>query len=314
MMLYAVGFMVVISVALIIYSFWPNKGSDADTIKRRMTGRKAQDSVAGIRKQAKVSVAQKIVQTVAPMAMRPVMMNNPEEVSKLRMRLATAGFRGEKTTTVFLSSKTIVALGCGIVAGLVAWARASTPMQGIGIALCGAGVGFLLPNLWLSMAISKRKGMVRCGLPDALDMLVISVESGLGLDAALQRVGDELTMVHPILSEELQMVTLESQMGIPRAEALQNFARRTDLDEVQAVVGTVIQAERFGTSVGKALRNQSNALRTKRRQAAEERAQKTTVKLMAPLILFIFPAILVVLAGPAALKMMEALSDSSLTG
>jgi tight adherence protein C len=116
--------------------------------------------------------------------------------------------------------------------------------------------------------------------------------------------------VHPILGDELQLVTLESQMGIPRSEALTNMTLRTGLDEVRSLVAIVNQAERFGTSISRALRNQSDALRVKRRQAAEERAQKTTVKLMAPLILFIFPAILVVLAGPAALKMIEALSNT----
>jgi tight adherence protein C len=143
-------------------------------------------------------------------------------------------------------------------------------------------------------------------------MLVISVESGLGLDAAFQRVGDEMRNVHPILAEEFQIVTLESQMGIPRAEALANLATRTTLEETRSIVAVINQAERFGTSIGRALRNQSDALRTKRRQAAEERAQKTTVKLMAPLILFIFPAILVVLAGPAALKTIEAVSQTGL--
>jgi len=136
------------------------------------------------------------------------------------------------------------------------------------------------------------------------------VESGLGLDAAFQRVGDEMRRVHPALAEELQIVTLESQMGIPRSEALVNFTSRTGIDETKSLVAIVNQAERFGTSIARALRNQSEALRVKRRQAAEERAQQTTVKLMAPLILFIFPAILVVLAGPAALKMMESLKNT----
>lgn len=314
MSLYVVGLLIVVSIALILYAVWPSRDQDADVIKRRMTGRRGQENVAALRKQAKDSVAHRVIKTVAPIAMRPVMMNKPEEVSRLRMRLANAGFRSERVVTTFLASKTIVAIGMAIVGALYAVAKGSTALNGIGTALCAAGMGFLAPNLWLSMAVSKRKGLVRDGLPDALDMMVISVESGLGLDAAMQRVGDELRLVHPTLAEELQLVTLESQMGIPRGEAMTNLAKRTDLDEVQALVGTVIQAERFGTSIGKALRNQSNALRTKRRQAAEEKAQKTTVKLMAPLILFIFPAILVVLAGPAALKLIQTLGNTSMTG
>lgn len=176
--------------------------------------------------------------------------------------------------------------------------------------MIGMALGFAAPDFWLSMATSKRAETIRNGLPDTLDLLVISVESGLGLDAAFQRVGDEMRLVHPALSEEIQIVTLESQMGIPRSEALMNLAQRTGIDEVRSLVAIINQAERFGTSIARALRNQSDALRTKRRQAAEERAQKTTVKLMAPLILFIFPAILVVLAGPAALKMIETLSNT----
>ena len=314
MNLYLIGGLLIASAAMIVYALWPKKDHDAEAIKRRMAGRRAQDSVAALRQQAKESVAQRVMKSVAPIAMRPVMMKNPEEVSKLRMRLACGGFRSDRVTSTFLASKTIVAILLGIAGALYAWAKGMTFPNALGTSLCAMGFGFMAPNIWLSMAISKRQGLIRHGLPDALDMLVISVESGLGLDSALQRVGDEMGKVHPILAEELQMVTLESQMGIPRSEALANLATRTGLDEMQAIVGTVNQAERFGTSVGRALRNQSAALRTKRRQAAEEKAQKTTVKLMAPLIIFIFPAILVVLAGPAALKMIEALGNNSLLG
>lgn len=313
-MLYLVGVLFVISITLIVYALFPKKDHEADVIKRRMSGRRAQDSIAALREQAKESVAQKLIEKVAPIATRPTMLKNPEEVSKLRLRLAMAGFREENATTMFLASKTIVAALLGIAGFLFGLMQAMTLVNVFGVALFGAGFGFIAPEFWLNMAIGKRKTQIRNGLPDSLDMLVISVESGLGLDAAMQRVGDEMKLVHPILSEEFQLVTLESQMGIPRSEAMDNLANRTGLDELQAIVGTVNQAERFGTSIGKALRNQSAALRTKRRQAAEERAQKTTVKLMAPLILFIFPAILVVLAGPAALKMMEALGGTSLTG
>ena len=231
-------------------------------------------------------------------------------MSKLRMKLATAGLRAENAPTTFLASKTVMAVLLGIAGATYVWAKGTTIENAVGITMIATALGFLAPNLWLSSAIAKRSEKIRNGLPDTLDMMVISVESGLGLDAAFQRVGDEMKKVHPALAEELQLVTLESQMGIPRAEALTNMSARTGLDEVRSLIAIINQAERFGTSIAKALRNQSDALRVKRRQAAEERAQKTTVKLMAPLILFIFPAILVVLAGPAALKMIEALSHT----
>lgn len=312
MSLYLVGIMIVASVVLIIYAFWPKPKRDSDAIKRRISGRTAQDNVAAVRQKAKESVAKRVMQKVAPIAVRPVMLTNPEEMSRLRMKLATAGFRNDKTPMLFLASKTVVAVCLGMAALTYAWAKGDGLGQSLGIVLLGAGIGFMAPNLWLASAISKRGQTIRDSLPDTLDMMVISVEAGLGLDAAFQRVGEEMRNVHPVLSEELQMVTLESQMGIPRSEALHNFAVRAGVDEARSLVGVINQAERFGTSIAKALRRQSEALRTKRRQAAEERAQKTTVKLMLPLILFIFPAIFVVLAGPAALTMIEALGESGL--
>lgn len=307
---YLLGGMILVSIMLVIYAVWPKANDEEDTIKRRMTGRKAQTDVADLRKQAKESVAKRVMKSVAPLAVRPVTAQNAEQMSKLRLKLANAGFRTEAAPTTFLASKTVVAVVVGVAAVAFAWAKGYSLLNASGVVMIGAGIGFLLPDLWLGSARSKRKETIRRGLPDTLDMLVISVEAGLGLDAALQRVGDDMGSVHPILSEELQLVTMETQMGIPRTEALTNFAARSGLDEVGALVAIVNQAERFGTSIARALRNQSDALRVKRRQAAEERAQKTTVKLMAPLILFIFPAILVVLAGPAALKMIETLGNT----
>lgn len=307
MPIYLIAILLAAAIAMIAYSLMPRKQEAEDTIKRRMTGRTAQSAVANLRQQAKESVAKRVIQSVAPIAVKPVGMTNAEEMSKLRVKLATAGFRGEGIVTTFLASKTVVAVLLCLAAIVWSVAKGYSLFDGLSAAMLGAGFGFMAPNLWLSNAIKKRGDMVRKGLPDTLDMLVISVESGLGLDAAFQRVGDEMKTVHPALAEELQLVTLESQMGIPRSEALQNFAMRTGIEEARSLVGVVNQAERFGTSIATALRRQSEALRVKRRQAAEEKAQKTTVKLMLPLILFIFPAILVVLAGPAGLKMMETL-------
>lgn len=310
MSLPVIALLFVISFALMVYSLWPKGAERGEAIKRRISGRSAANSVANIRKQAKDSVAKRMLQSVAPIAVHPTMLTNAEDISKLRMKLARAGMRSESAPTMLLASKTVVAIGLALVGLAYCWAKGSTLPQGAGITMIAAGLGFLAPNIWLSMAISKRAEKIRNGLPDVLDLLVISVESGLGLDAAFQRVGDEMRRVHPALAEELQIVTLESQMGIPRSEALVNFTARTGIDETKSLVAIVNQAERFGTSIAKALRNQSEALRVKRRQAAEERAQQTTVKLMAPLILFIFPAILVVLAGPAALKMIESLKNT----
>ena len=303
--------MSVASVALVVYAIFPRKRNDQEAILRRMSGKRATDNVALLREQAKDSVAKKMVQAVAPIATRPVMPKSAEDMSRLHIRLATAGLRRENAVTLFLASKTICAALFAVVALVATLAQRGGLQQVVGWTIFATAAGFMAPNLWLKLAIGRRGEEVRNGLPDSLDLLVISVESGLGLDAALQRVGDELKNVHPTLSEELQITTLETQMGIPRAEALDNMAIRTGLAEVRSLVGIVNQAERFGTSVARALRNQADALRVKRRQQAEERAQKTTVKLMAPLILFIFPAIFVVLAGPAALRMIDVLGSTS---
>lgn len=308
--IYIVAGLVLVSIMLLVFAFLPKGNREEDSIRRRMSGKRASSSLTELRKQAKESVTKKVLDTVAPIAIHPSMRNDAEQMSRLRMKLACAGMRAESAPTAFLASKTVVAVLLGLAAVGYVWAKGTTLPNAIGIVTTALGVGFLAPNLWLSSAVSKRKDTIKNGLPDTLDMMVISVESGLGLDAAFQRVGDEMKKVHPALSEELQLVTLESQMGIPRNEALANLSVRTGLDEVRSLVAIINQAERFGTSIAKALRNQSDALRVKRRQAAEERAQKTTVKLMAPLILFIFPAILVVLAGPAALKMIEALGNT----
>ena len=311
MSLVVIVVMIAVSVAMIAYSLMPRKRDEQETILRRMSGRRATDETALLRKQAKESVAKKMVRKVAPLATRPVMPKNAEEMSRLHVKLANAGMRRDNATTLFLASKTMFAVLFAVVALLLTWAKGSN-LQHVGSwAVFATAAGFMAPNVWLIMAVRRRSDEIRKGLPDSLDLLVISVESGLALDAAIQRVGDEMKNVHPTLSDEFQIATLESQMGIPRAEALDNMATRTGVPEVRSLVSVVNQAERFGTSIARTLRIQADALRVKRRQAAEERAQKTTVKLMLPLVLFIFPAIFVVLAGPAALRIIDMMGSGA---
>lgn len=308
MSIYVIGFAIVFSIVLITYSLWPSSDEEGSAIKRRMLGRTSEADVSALREKAKESVAKKVADKVAPIAGRTTA-QSAEDMSKLRRKLETAGYRSEHVATVFLASKTIVAVALGIAATTFVWASGKPIQTAAGIVMIAAGAGFMAPNLWLKAAMASRGKLIRQGLPDTLDMLVISVEAGLGLDAALQRVGEEMGKVHPVISEELQIVAIESQMGIPRSEALTNLAVRSGIEEMRSVTSVINQAERFGSSIARALRNQSDALRIKRRQAAEERAQKTTVKLMLPLIMFIFPAIMVVLGGPAGLKMMDTLGD-----
>ena len=169
-----------------------------------------------------------------------------------------------------------------------------------------AGVlGFLLPDMWLNARVRARQHRLRMGLPDALDLLVICVEVGLGLDQALLRVAQEIQVAHRELSEELQLVNLEMRVGKSRIEALRSLARRTGLDDVKALVAMLVQTERFGTSVAQSLRIHSDELRTRRRQRAEEMSAKTTVKMVPALVLFIFPALILVVLGPAVLTFMR---------
>jgi tight adherence protein C len=299
--------MIVVSAAMIIYSLLPARQEKEEAILRRMSGKQVAEEK---KKQTGESTARRIVQKLAPIAVRPVMPKNDEQISALRVKLSNAGFRRESAVTFFLASKTILGIGLAAVTLAISWSSGH-PMKNIAsLSATLGGLGFMLPNVWLMLATSQRSEKIRNGLPDSLDLMVISVEAGLGLDAAIQRVGDELALVHPELAEEFSITTLESQMSVPRAEALEHMATRTGLSEVKSLVAVVTQAERFGTSIAKALRNQADSLRTKRRQKAEERAQKTSVKLMLPLILFIFPAIGVVLAGPAALQMIRTLSQT----
>ncbi len=299
--------MVIVAVAMIAYSFWPSRGEREKVIERRLGSHSIDE--AALARQARDAARASVFERAAPLLSKPAMPKSDAEQSRLRLKLANAGFRRDNAPMLFLASKSVVAVAAGIVAGFFAFSAGRETSRVLGQALVAAGAGFMLPNLWLWLAIRDRSDRIRCGLPDSLDLLVVSVEAGLGLDAAVQRVGDEMRHVYPALSEEMQVATVETQMGVPRSEALSRMADRTGVPEVKALVAVISQAEKLGTSVAKALRNQADALRTKRRQKAEERAQKTAVKLMLPLILFIFPAILVVLGGPAGIKLVETMGS-----
>ena len=175
------------------------------------------------------------------------------------------------------------------------------------IALAICGLGYLLPSFILARMAKRRQHLIRLGLPDALDLLVVSVEAGLGLDQAIQRVADELAFAHQDLSDELRLINLELRAGKARAEALRNLADRTGLDDISSLVAMLVQTDKFGTSVANSLRVFSETLRTKRRQRAEEAAAKTGVKMVFPLVLCIFPAIWIVTIGPAAIRFMKVL-------
>ena len=227
---------------------------------------------------------------------------SPKELGTLQLRLIQAGFRRSEALPVFLAIRVGVAV--------LAFAVCATPIlmrPSLTVALAALGVGYVLPGIVLARLAKRRQHRIRLSLADALDLLVISVEAGLGLDQALMRVSQELEMSHPDLAGELRLVNLELLAGTPRPEALRNLARRTGVDDLNSLVAMLVQTDKFGTSVANSLRVFSDTLRTKRRQRAEEAAAKTGVKMVFPLVLCIFPAIWVVTIGPAAIRFVTVL-------
>jgi tight adherence protein C len=222
-----------------------------------------------------------------------VLPKSDAEVSVVTARLQRAGYRDESAVKVFYGSNVLA-----LVTGLF---RLS-PFFVITICL---GLGFLVPDFWLGRQIKTRQAKIRRGLPDVLDLLVICIEAGLSMDQATSRTSVELKYAQPELCDELSIVVLEQRAGRPRADAWKHLADRTGVDCVRNLTSMLVQAEAFGTSVAKTLRVHSDTLRTQRVQAVEEAAAKTTIKLIFPLVLFIFPSLFVVVLGPAVISIME---------
>jgi tight adherence protein C len=225
------------------------------------------------------------------------------EMSKLRQTLVEAGFRSETAPMTFLAIRVVVSLvflfiGSG--ASLFMYGLTST--AGIRAFVVGA-VGFYLPIFALGYLQKRRKQQVFLGLPDALDLMVVCVEAGLGLDQAMRKVAQEMQKSFRVIAEEFGLCNLQLQMGRARNQVLTDLGVRTGVDELRALASILIQADKFGSSIANALRVQSDSMRVRRQQIAEEKAAKTAVKMIFPLVLFIFPGIFVVLVGPAGLQM-----------
>ncbi|HYC56413.1 MAG TPA: type II secretion system F family protein [Candidatus Binatia bacterium] len=231
------------------------------------------------------------------------------EVSALRRSLTSAGYRKESAPAIFTGFKLLLALlvpACLLLVPIPALDHAPTFHRMFAYVLAAA-IGLYGPELWLSQVVKKRKQKIINAFPDALDLLVVCVEAGLGLDAAVGRVGKELLLAHPELSDEFSLLALELRAGLPRAQALNNLGRRVDIDEVKNLVALLIQTDRFGTSIGQALRVHSDAMRTDRALRAEEMAAKLPVKMLFPLMFFIFPVLFIVILGPAIIQGMRIL-------
>lgn len=227
------------------------------------------------------------------------------KVNELKKSLIQAGIYNEKAPAIYFGLKLGLTVALPVLGIPFLFGRGWPPIVLLGIFFGLMVLGYFIPTLILSHLVETRQRKIKESLPDALDLLVVCVEAGQGLNAALKRVSDDLALSSPILARELSMVNLEIGAGLEREVALRNLAERTGVDDVASLTSMLIQADRFGTSLAQSLKVQSETLRTTRRQRLEELAAKTPVKLVFPLLLFIFPALMVVIIGPAAIRIME---------
>jgi len=267
--------------------------------KRPLNLRERLNSSAVMDSEETVGLLKRLEKVLIPIG--EMLPRSPAEMSRQERRLVQAGIR-RKDAVLLLNASHL------LIAGLLLLLFASKgylyrqPMLFGVLSLLG---GAAIPDIWLKSRTEKRKLNIQHGLPDAMDLAVIAIEAGLGLDQALSRVGNEIRVAHPDLADELHLRNLEVNMGRSRSDAFRNLADRTGVEDLKALVAILIQTDRFGTSVGQALRTFSDSLRTKRRQVAEEKAAKLAIKMVVPMMLFIFPGILIVILGPAMIAIVR---------
>ena len=247
----------------------------------------------------------KVLEMASPAFAKALTPKSEVELSKLKVKLANAGFRSEAAGSIYLGLKF-----AGLLAGMLIGGGTFLTLHGLTqkalvTTVVAAGALFYLPDVVVGWLGKTRKQAIFHALPDALDLMVVCVEAGLGLDQAMRKVADEMKKAYPVLAEEFALANFQLQMGRARAEVLHELGVRTGVADLRTLAGVLIQADKFGSSVAQALRVQSDSMRTRRRQLAEEKAAKTAVKLIFPLVLFIFPGIFVVLVGPAAVTMVR---------
>jgi tight adherence protein C len=229
-----------------------------------------------------------------------------KDMSRIERRLASAGQHSAVVAVCVAVAEILLPVLAA--AAALAWFGLKNPTGWIAAAI-GAAFGYLLPGLYIDLKIAARRKQIRNGLPDVLDLLIICLEAGSSLDQAVVKASEELAIAYPALAEELRLVTTETRAGKPRLEAFKNLAQRTRVEDIRALVAMLVQTDRFGTSVAQALRAMADEMRTKRRQAAEEAAAKVGVKLVFPLVFCLFPALYVVMLGPAVLQFMRTFPD-----
>ncbi|MCA9179341.1 MAG: type II secretion system F family protein [Planctomycetales bacterium] len=266
--------------------------------------RRSREEAEQAQAKSKKEALGRIVEKAQALA-KPLKPKTELEQGKLKTKLANAGFRNESASNVFLGLKiAALMMGASMGGGAVLWTY-GVNNQSLMKFFAVAGTCFYIPDLLLMLLISKRKEQIFLGLPDTLDLMVVCVEAGLGLDQALRKVSEEMKRSYPIIAEEFGLCNFQLQMGRTKTQVLQELGLRSGVDDLRALASILIQADKFGSSIATALRVQSDSMRTRRQQIAEEKAAKTAVKLIFPLVLFIFPGIFVVLVGPAAITMIN---------
>ena len=230
-----------------------------------------------------------------------------KDLPAIRLRMVQAGYPSAAAVPIFLGSRIAVPVAMGFSAVTILGFLGMTSFAGLLGTIWFAALGYIAPSVYVNARIRARQKEMQKALPDALDLLVVCVEAGLGLNQAMVRVSEEIERLSPVLSEQLAMVNLEIRAGTAREEAFRNMGERTGLDDIKSLMAMLVQTDRFGTSIAQALRVQADTLRTKRRQRAEEAAAKTGVKMIFPLVFCIFPAIWVVTIGPAVIKFVQVL-------
>lgn len=281
----------------------------ADPVQGRLQQVTERPAAGRRRERISPNLLARLAAWLAPIAKLSGAENEEWEKSALRTRFMNAGLRHSSMGVLYFAAKTTLAivLPLTLYAVLVLMNSRQSGNNLMFYLLLAAGAGYYLPNYLLRWAINRRQLEIFESFPDALDLMTVCVEAGLAMDAALLRVADEIGIKSPILADELNLVTLELRAGLAKERALRNLALRTGVEDVDALVAMLIQAERFGTSIADSLRVQSDQLRTRRRQRAEEAAAKISLKLLFPLIFFIFPSLLVVLMGPAFISIYRVL-------
>lgn len=265
--------------------------------------RKRREEVAGGKK--KSDAMSRMLEASAPTLAKPLQPKTEKEQGKLKLKLSYAGFRSEAAPQIFLGMKFIMLMIGVILGGGTTMALYGLNQGSLFRIVMIAGGMFYFPDAVIFWLGKKRKESIFLGLPDALDLMVVCVEAGLGLDQAMRKVAEEMKKSYRTISEEFSLCNLQLQMGRAKQQVLQELGARSGVDDLRSLASILIQADKFGSSIAQALRVQSDSMRTRRRQIAEEKAAKTAVKLIFPLVLFIFPGIGVVLVGPAAIVMVR---------